>query len=205
MHRVLKVLISSSIFFNFAAGMFGPIFAIFVQRIGGDVLIASSSWAIYTAAVGILILVFGRFEDKLNKRKVFVTGRALNVVAISGYFFVQSPLHLFVVQGILGIAIAMMNPTFEALYSRGIRRGHEAFEWSVWEGSINLVIAGAAVLGGIIVTLFGFKTLFAIMTVVSFLSFIASTFLLKKNLWKQLHRIRLVHARKIPEDKVSYG
>lgn len=199
MHKVLKVLIVSSLFFNFAIGMLGPIYAIFVQEMGGGILVASYSWAVYTAAVGSLILLFGRFEDRFNKRKVFIAGRALNVVGIAGYLFVSSPLHLFIVQGILGIAVAMMNPTFEALYSRGLRRGREAFEWSVWEGSIYLAIALAAVLGGTVVALFGFQTLFITMTSFAFLSFVASTFLLRKNLWRKLHEIRLMHKKKVPQ------
>jgi MFS family permease len=189
MHKILKILITSSIFYNFAAGMFGPIYAIFAQKIGGSILVASSAIAMYTAVVGILILVFGRFEDRLDKKKIFITGRAVNVVGVAGYIFVSSPIDLFLVQIILGIAIAMMNPTFEALYSRGLRKGHEAFEWSVWEGSINLVLAGAAVVGGIVATVFGFTALFILMTGMATGGFVVSTFLMEKNIWSELREI----------------
>lgn len=189
MHRILKILISSSIFYNFAAGMLGPIFAIFAKQIGGDILVASSSIAIYAAVVGFLILVFGKFEDRLDKRKVFIAGRGINVVGIAGYLFVSSPLDLFLVQIILGIAIAMMNPTFEALYSRGLRKGHEAFEWSVWEGSINLVVAAAAIIGGLVATFFGFKVLFIFMTASAFVSFIAANFVVREKIWSVLRKV----------------
>lgn len=191
MHKILKILITSSIFYNFAAGMFGPIYALFAQQIGGEmpVLVASSAISIYALVVGILILIFGRFEDKLDKRKVFIAGRAINVVGITGYIFVSSPTDLFIVQGILGIAIAMMNPTFEALYSRGLRKGHEAFEWSVWEGSINIVYAVAAITGGIVASLFGFKTLFIFMGAVAFIGFLVSTFVTRENIWLEMRKI----------------
>lgn len=189
MHKILKILTASSIFYNLTAGMLGPIYALFAQEIGGGLFVASSAIAIYTAVIGILILVFGRLEDKLNKRKVFIAGRAINVVGISGYLFVSSPLDLFIVQGILGVAIAMMNPTFEALYSRGLRKGHEAFEWSVWEGSIHLVLAGAALVGGFIASTMGFKTLFIVMSMTSFVGFLMSTLLVKKNIWSVLRSI----------------
>jgi len=189
MHRILKILITSSIFYNFAAGMFGPIYAIFAQRIGGDILVASSAIAVYTAVVGTLILIFGRFEDRLDKKKVFILGRAINVVGVAGYIFVSSPLDLFMVQIILGIAIAMMNPTFEALYSRGLRRGHEAFEWSVWEGSINLVLAGAAVVGGVVASVFGFTALFALMTLMAIGGLITSMFIMDNNIWSEMRKM----------------
>ena len=175
MHKILKTLITSSIFYNFAAGMLGPIYALFALEIGGGILVASTAIAIYTAVIGVLIFIFGRFEDKLDKKKVFILGRAINVVGIFGYIFVSSPTDLFMVQIILGIAIAMMNPTFEALYSRGLRRGREAFEWSVWEGSIHLVFALAAITGGVIAALFGFKVLFMFMTAMALIGFATST------------------------------
>jgi MFS family permease len=189
MHKILKILITSSMFYNFTIGMIGPIYAIFAQKIGGDILVASSAIAVYNIVVGVLILIFGRIEDKLDKKKVFIVGRAINVVGIAGYLFVSSPMDLFLVQGILGVAIAMMNPTFEALYSRGLRKGHEAFEWSVWEGLINIVLAFAAVTGGFIAVIFGFQALFLMMTCVAFAGFISATFIMKDNIWSQMRRI----------------
>jgi MFS family permease len=176
-------------FYNFAVGMLGPIYAIFAQRVGGDIVIASSAIAIYTAVIGILILIFGRFEDRLDKKKVFILGRAINVVGIGSYLLVASPVDLFIVQGILGVAIAMMNPTFESLYSRGLRKGHEAFEWSIWEGSINLVLAGAALTGGFIAATFGFNALFILMTTVAFGGFVIATFLTKKTIWQEMRKM----------------
>jgi MFS family permease len=189
MHKILKILITSSMFYNFTAGMIGPIYAIFAQKIGGDIFVASSAIAVYTFVIGVLILLFGRLEDRLDKKKVFIVGRAINVVGIAGYLFVSSPMDLFLVQGILGIAIAMMNPTFEALYSRGLRKGHEAFEWSVWEGSINIMLSVAAITGGFVAAVFGFQTLFLMMTGTAVLGFISATFIVEDNIWSQMRKI----------------
>lgn len=189
MHRILKILILSSIFYNLAAGSLGPIYALFVQQIGGDIVTAGTAISIYTGAVGILILVFGSIEDRLNKKKVFILGRAINVIGIVGYLFVTSPLHLYIVQAILGIAIAMMNPTFEALYSRGLRKGHEAFEWSRWEGTINIVLAIAATSGSLIAAILGFQALFMFMAAFAMVGFVVATFTTKQNIWSEMRGI----------------
>lgn len=189
MHKILKILIASSMFYNFTIGMIGPIYAIFAQKVGGDIFVASSAIAIYNLVVGALILLFGRIEDRLDKKKVFIVGRAINVVGIAGYLFVSTPLDLFLVQGILGVAIAMMNPTFEAMYSRGLRKGHEAYEWSVWEGSINIVLSVAAITGGIVAAVFGFQVLFLFMTAMSIMGFVSATFVMKDTIWSQMRRI----------------
>ncbi len=189
MHKVLKILIFSSIFYNFAAGLFGPIYAIFVQEIGGTILTASIAWSVYTFFIGALMLIFGRMEDKFNKRKLFVVGRVINACGIIGYLFVDSPASLFVVQGILGVAVAIMNPTFEAIFSRGLDVGKESTEWSLWEGSINIFYSGASLIGGTIASVFGFKYLFMFMAASSILSTIVATMLLKKNAWNYFVKV----------------
>lgn len=191
MHKVLKILIISSIFYNFAAGLLGPIYAIFVQQIGGTIITASVAWSIYTFFIGVLLLIFGRIEDKFNKRKLFVIGRAVNTFGIVGYLFVSSPFQLFVVQGVLGIAVALMNPTFEAIFSRGLSKGKESSEWSTWEGSINIMYAIASLVGGTIATIFGFRILFVFMAFASALSTLAATALLKKKTWEYFVKLRV--------------
>jgi DHA1 family bicyclomycin/chloramphenicol resistance-like MFS transporter len=142
-----------------------------------------------SVGIGVLILLFGRIEDRLDKKKVFIVGRAINVVGIAGYLFVSSPMDLFLVQGILGVAIAMMNPTFEAMYSRGLRKGHEAYEWSVWEGSINIMLSIAAITGGFVAVVFGFHALFLLMTAMAVMGFVSATFVMEDNIWSQMRRI----------------
>ncbi len=189
MHKVLKILIVSSIFYNFAAGMFGPIYAIFVQDIGGSILTASTAWAIYTFFIGILLLGFGSLSDRFSKRKLFIVGRIVNTIGVAGYIFVGNPIQMYVVQGVLGIAIALMNPTFEAIFSRSLDKGKESREWSLWEGSIYVGIAIASLLGGTIASVYGFKTLFIIMTIISAVSTVVSTLLLKKKFWEYFTKV----------------
>ena len=69
MHRQLKVFLASNSFFVFAMGMFGPIYAIFVQEIGGDILTAGSAWAIFMITSGIGIFIMGKIVDRIQKEK----------------------------------------------------------------------------------------------------------------------------------------
>lgn len=59
MHKVFKILIASSVFYNFSAGLFGPIYAIFLQKIGGTIITASIAWTVYTLFIGFMMLAFG--------------------------------------------------------------------------------------------------------------------------------------------------
>lgn len=189
MHKTIKILILSSMFFNFSAGLFGPLYAIFVQQIGGDILTAGSVWAVYAMTVGVLMFVFGKLGDIFNKRKIFLVGRMLNTIGVAGYLFVNNPIQLFIVQSVLGVALAMLNPAFNAIYSRSLDKGRESSEWSYWEGSVYIVVGVSALIGGIVASTFGFRMLFILMTIASIFSTIVAAFLLRKKVWNDFLRI----------------
>ena len=90
MRRILKILILSSFFINLAAGLFGPIYAIFVEEIGGDLLTAGTAYAIFAIASGSLIFMLGKWEDKVNSAlskeadKIHIRIVALTANALQG-------------------------------------------------------------------------------------------------------------------------
>lgn len=175
MKSALKILLLSSFFFNMAAGLFGPLYAVFVQRIGGDLLTAGSAYAGFSIALGVMIFFLSRWEDRVkHQEKLVVAGRGLAVVGFFGYLFIKSPVDLFFVQVIFGVAEAVIVPAFDSLYSRNLDKGKTASEWGMWESMRAIVVGIAAVVGGFIAQLYGFQTLFAIMAVVSILAFAAS-------------------------------
>jgi MFS family permease len=184
MHKAIKILIGSSIFFNFSAALLGPIYAIFVLKIGGSIETASGAWAVYSIVIGLLMLAFGKWEDQLNKRKMVILGYAINTIGTAGYLFIQQPLQLFIVQAILGVSAAVNNPAWSAIFSTSLDKHRESSEWAYWEGTIRIDAGIAAILGGIIVMNFGFQALFILMTVTAAASTLVSTLLLRKKIWK---------------------
>ncbi|PIP24842.1 MAG: hypothetical protein COX34_02005 [Candidatus Nealsonbacteria bacterium CG23_combo_of_CG06-09_8_20_14_all_36_12] len=67
MPLALKILLLTDGLFLLAAAMLGPIYAIFVEEIGGDILTAGTSFAIFALVMGTLILIIGRIEDIVLK------------------------------------------------------------------------------------------------------------------------------------------
>lgn len=180
MHKVLKILISSSFVISFSAGLLGPIYAIFVERIGGDILAAGIAWAIYSIVLGVLVIIFGKIEDRLDWRKMLIIGRFINILGIGGYFFVQNPIQLFLVQAFLGIAEAIKNPAWDALFSRNIDKGRETSEWATFEGLDYISVGIAAVLGSFVAAVLGFKALFVLMLFSAIIAFLITLFILRK-------------------------
>lgn len=166
MSKVAKILLISSMFGHFAFEALAPIYAIFVKNIGGDVLEAGAAYGIFMIVSGIFVFSLGQTRFFLNNlRPMVVLGYGLLTVGEAGYFFVDSPFKLFILQAILGAAIGILEPSWDGIYSAGLDEGRAASQWSLWAGSRNLVTGIAAFAGGAIVAVYSFTALFAVMLI----------------------------------------
>lgn len=162
-----------------AGALLGPIYALFVKGIGGDLLDTSATFAVYMLTAGVVVFLLGLWEDKSKHQAKFViAGYGISVVGYAGYLFVNSTLFLFLVQAILGLSVALKDPAYDALFSKSGGK-HLAFAWGEWEAMDYFVLGGGALIGGIIANKFGFQALLFAMFLMAVFSFLVSTFLLK--------------------------
>ena len=181
MREKLKILLLSSLFIDLSAGLFGPLYAVFVERIGGDLLTAGAAYATFSIAAGVLIFILGKWEDSIkHQEKLLVIGRFLEIIGFIGYLLIQTQIHLFIVQIIFGISTAVVTPAFDSLYSKNLTKGKFASQWGAWESMYAIVTGIAAITGGLIAQNYGFKTLFILMLIFSIVSFIVTLLLVKK-------------------------
>jgi uncharacterized membrane protein len=184
MNRILRTLLLTDSFSILAAGMFGPIYAIFVERIGGDILDAGGAYAAFAIASGVFLFLISRWEDHVkHKEKLIVIGYSLGSLGILGYLFISAPIHLFLVQAVLGIAGAISSPAYDAIFSRNLDKGRFASEWGMYESMEYIVTAIAALSGAFIASLYGFPSLFLMMFFISLIGLFISfrLFFISKN------------------------
>ncbi|MFH1364743.1 MAG: MFS transporter, partial [Candidatus Aenigmatarchaeota archaeon] len=180
MKRGLKVLLISDSWINLALGMIGPIYAIFVEQIGGDILAASWAYSVYMFTAGIVMYLISRWENHvIHKEKLIIIGYGLTSVACLSYFFVYNQATLLITQIILGLSMALLNPVFDSLYSHYVKKSEETSDWGIWESMSYIVAAVAAIIGGYLADIFGFKMLFIVMFVISLLGLVNSLRLFK--------------------------
>ncbi|MBI2523544.1 MFS transporter [Candidatus Woesearchaeota archaeon] len=177
----MKLFLISNSFFVLAMGMLGPIYAIFVKQIGGDVMDAGISWSAFTITSGLGMLFIGKIQDTLKKEKMMITlGYSLQSLAFLGYYFVSNMAQLYIMQIILGISIMVQLPVFNSFYTKYLEDGKFASQWAAW-GGINFIITGiAALVGGFLVKIFSFKTLFLVMFLTSLIGLLLSMQLKEK-------------------------
>ncbi len=190
LNKHIKILLYGGNIWYFGEGMLGPLFAIFTQRVGGDVLDVSWAWATYLIIAGVLYIVTGKLTDAYdNKEKVMVLGYALNAFFTFGYLLVSTPWHLFIVQAGLGIAVAMATPTWNALYAKHEDGEQSGFQWGLAGGEAHIITGVALVVGGYIASYASFTALFLTMGIVQVIAtmYLAQILRKKINLPPQRH------------------
>lgn len=177
-----KILLISSFFGHFALGLLGPIYAIFVQGIGGDLLDAGIAYAIFSIFTGIFVVLFGtsKFFGK-HIREMIVVGYAFLSLSCLGYIFVQNSIQLFIVQIILGIASGILEPSWDSLFADKMPAKDSSKNWALWSGGASLMIGVSAIVGSLIASKLSFQIMFILMFLVSLGSLINSIQILKKN------------------------
>jgi len=163
MHKKIKILLAASYLWFFGEGLLGPLYVIFAQRIGGDILEITGAYALYLIVTGMLSIAFGKLSDTHSKEKLMVLGYAINTLATFGYLLVDSPLKLFFIQALLGVAAALATPTWDSLFSEYVDRKKSGEQWGLSDGGPHIVTGVAIIFGGLIVTYFGFAALFILM------------------------------------------
>ena len=170
-NKSLKILLFTNGLVNIAAAMLGPIYALFVKEIGGDLFDASVAVSIFAFVAGLTTIVSGYYADKMPDNKIIVIfGYALIAVGFLLMTRVESMLGIALTQSLIGIGEAIYLPAFDEEYSRHIERENAGKEWSLWESMHYFSMAVGASVGGVVVTKFGFDFVFILMSFMVILS-----------------------------------
>ena len=151
--------------------MLGPIYAFFVEEVGGDILDAGLTSFVFFLTAGITTLIAGKFTDKIKESElILVFGYTLTGIGFLLYLFADTIMLLFLVMVVTGFAQAIYAPAFDSLFSRHCNKKGAGMQWGVWEASNYFTVAIAAAVGGVVAFTLGFNTLFVIMACLSFFS-----------------------------------
>lgn len=177
-----QILLWGSNLWLFADGMLGPLFAVFSQKVGGNVLDISWAWAVYIGVTGFFVVIVGAVSDRISKEKLLVTGYALMALFTFAYLLVSKPIHLLLVQAGLGLSLGLSNPTFFALYDRHTHPDRKGMSWGLEDGLGKMITAISILVGGVIVRYTSFQVLFIVMGTLQALAAIYQAQLLRKDM-----------------------
>ena len=164
MSRTTKWLLVASSLWYFGEGLFGPLFAVFSEKVGGDLLDITWAWALYLIITGIAYVAIGRIFNRSKwKYHLIVVGYGLNTLFTFAYLLVEDTTSLLLVQAGLGLAEAICTPSWDALFASDMEEQDNTFLWGIANGHTHFVSGVAIAVGGLIAYHFSFETLFILM------------------------------------------
>lgn len=202
LNKIIKILVFSDLFLHGGWGIVGPVFAIFLLEniaMGNPAQgakIAGFASLAYWITMAALRIPIGKYLDKNHGEKddfwFVVAGTFLAGISPFGFLLSSQPWHIYTFQIIHAIGIAMAFTSWDAIFTRHIDKGKEAFEWGL-DGTIIASSVGlGGALGGILAAAIGFKLIFVMVGGLSILSSFLLLFIHKeispKN--KLLHKYR---------------
>ncbi|MCX6762668.1 MAG: MFS transporter [Candidatus Moranbacteria bacterium] len=156
-----------------AAGLLGPLYAIFVQRFVDGVMAVSISWSAFLVATTIFTYFISRYGDGVKEKEyLLLAGYIVRTVAWLLFLLVNNLFLLILVQVILGLGESLGTPAFNSIFAQHLDKNKYVKEYSYWSLISNIVTAIGVMGGGLIITTLGFKTLFITMAFLSLISFL---------------------------------
>lgn len=170
-------------FFNIAANnLLAPVYAVFVKKIGGDLITAGTTLAINYIIIGFAVIVSGKFAEKYHTQKLqLVLGCGLGVLAGFSYLIISTSIELYFVQVLAGLSYAIYQPGFGGIFSDKLK-GKFSSGWGYYIGITYLAAGFAVFYSGFVTQWLGFNALFISFIVSQSLALAAATYLFLKKI-----------------------
>jgi len=184
-NKVVFFLIKADFWFFSALGLVAPIFAVFLTEKlqDGSIKVAGFAVAIYWITKSIFEIPVAKYLDKHKGERddlIFLVAGYFVVALIHfGYTFATLSWHIYILEFIYAIAMALAMPGWSAIFTRHIDKGKESFDWSIEHVAYSIGTGIAGALSGIIVMRFGFNAVFIIAGVIAIIGALTPLFVLK--------------------------
>lgn len=165
-NKIIQILIISDIFFNTGWGLINPIFSIYLlDKIeGGSAQVAGFSTAVYWIVKSILQVPLAKFMDKNDGEKddflFMVCGLFIAGLVPFGFLAATKPEHIYILQVLFAIGMAMTAPAWYAIFTRHIDKGREAYEWSLYSTMFGFATGLSGAIGGIAAITVGYEAIY---------------------------------------------
>jgi len=187
LNKIIKYLVLSDLVFYSGWGLISPVFAIFLidSIIGGTAFVVGMAAGLNLIVRSVLRVPFGMLVDKGQKISyhLMIWGLLISALAPIGYIYSTLPMHIYLIQAVLGATLAMSTAGWTALFARHLDRGKESTEFGVDAVAVGLGPGITAILGGLALTYFSFKGVFVAVSALGVIGVVLLLFI-KKDILK---------------------
>ena len=179
-NKVIKILIVNDFFLNSAWGLLSPIFALFIVQnitVGNTAeaaKVAGIATFCYWVVKAILQIPISKYLDKnhgeIDDYWFMAIGTFLITLPPFGFIISSLPWHIYSLQILHAIGMAMIIPSWYAIFTRHIDKRKEAFEWGLNSTILSFGMGITGAVGGIMAAFFGFKVIFILVGILNLIS-----------------------------------
>jgi MFS family permease len=187
MHKTLKLLTISDIFVFTGFGLVAPVLAIFIKDnlIGGTLLAAGISSAIFLIVHALLQILFADIFSAKDRRWMLILGTALIALVPFGYIFATNVWHIYIIQFVYGVGAGFAYPSWYSLFSSYLDRKEGGYQWSIYNSGVSIGTAISAAAGAWLAGIIGFRWVFLITGSIAVIGLLL-LFKLDKNVGKKV-------------------
>jgi MFS family permease len=170
-NKALLILFISNGIFIFAASLFGPLFAVFVETIDTNVISISLSWSAFLLSTTFFMLIIRKFGEKVKEKEyLLILGYIIRAIVWFIFPTISSIFTLIVLQILLGLGESLGTPAYDTLFAEHLDKNNHLRNYTDWKLISNILSAIAIIIGGIFVNAFGFTLLFYAMSTLALIS-----------------------------------
>jgi hypothetical protein len=172
-NHLYKLLVAAFTVSSFSEGIILPIYAIFVQKVGGNILDVGYAMGIFLITDGIFTMLIHRFKWTRKQRVgLMVVGWLIWLGGICTYLLISNIWILFLAQFLTAIGNATADPVFDQELAEHTDKELAEYEWGFFEGSKSLLDGVAAIIGAVVAAFLGFTALIYLMIAAATSSFL---------------------------------
>ncbi len=188
-NRLIIKLIFSSFLVNASWGLIGPIFALFItgQIEGGAIemvgIAVGIHWIVKSAIQPFLAYKMDVVKGEHDDMAFLLNGMIIITIIPIIYIFASQMWHVFALETVRGIGLAMVIPTLSGVFTRHVDKNWESYAWSLKSTGIGFAAGFSAIFGGAIAAFLGFEVVFILSAIISAFSTAIVYFTIKTDPW----------------------
>lgn len=168
MNKSLKLLLIINSFFVFAGNLIGPLYAVYIEGLGGSIAVASGTWSVMLLTTTLINFGLIRYGDKVKQHEYYlIAGFVFRALAWIGFVYAGSISAIIILQILIGIGEAVGSTGFDTIFAEHLDKSSHIKDYAVWKTIANVLAAIATMIGGLVVTYYGFAPMFSFMAIVA--------------------------------------
>lgn len=164
MNKSLKLLLTINSVFMLAGNLIGPLYAVYVQNLGASIAVVSGTWSVMLLSTTIVNLILIRYGDKIKEHEFYLIGGFIfRAIAWIGFVYAHNITAIILLQIVVGMGEAVGSTGFDTIFAEHLDKLNHIRDYAVWKSISNVITAIATIIGGFIVTYYGFSPMFWVM------------------------------------------